>query len=210
VSRSVIVHEYAALVCNRDLSFHRALAGAEEWPGPLVISFCKKIGESLLVLDRNHLEYRSCGLCLRGCYHELEVLKQERGLLRRSLPLGVGVILLLVGGALLYTGGSRFEVRTLGFLACLLGVYMIRKSTLRDSSRYSGAEKLSSSDGPSQRPSKKMWMVGVGLIALVGVSFFFLYEDAIGGYKDVVPVYFFTAAILVTAAFWAYLIARIL
>jgi hypothetical protein len=36
-----------------------------------------------------------------------------------------------------------------------------------------------------------MWLVGVGLTALVGVAYALLYQDAVGGYRDIVPVYLF-------------------
>jgi hypothetical protein len=123
---------------------------------------------------------------------------------------GIGVILLVAGGVLLYVGGPRFEVRALGLVACMLGVYILRKSSLTASLRHHAVDEQLLSNAPAQRPSVRMWLVGVALIALVGVAYALLYQDAVGGYKDIVPVYIFTGSILATAAFWGYLIARIL
>ena len=122
----------------------------------------------------------------------------------------IGVILLAAGGVLLYVGGSRFEIRALGLFACMLGVYLMRKSGLSVSRMRRVGDEQMSADIQSQRPSAQMWLIGVGLIGLVGVAYALLYKDAVGGYQDVVPVYLFTGSILAAAGFWGYLIAKIL
>jgi hypothetical protein len=129
--------------------------------------------------------------------------------LRYSL-FGVGVVLLAAGGVLLYVGGSRFEVRALGLFACMLGVFMLRKSSLTVFLRRHALDGQLPTNAPARWPSVRMWLVGVGLLALVGVAYALLYRDAVGGYKDIFPVYLFAGAILVAAVFWGYLIARIL
>jgi hypothetical protein len=47
----------------------------------------------------------------------------------------------------------------------------------------------------------------VSLIA-VGISFFYLYKHALGGYHQIAPVYIFAVAIVVCASTWGYLITR--
>lgn len=123
---------------------------------------------------------------------------------------GIGATLLVVGGVLLYVGGSRFEIRALGLVSCMLGVFILGKSGLAAAPRRHAADEQLPSDGSVQWPSLRMWLVGVGLIALVAIAYALLYQDAVRGYKDIVPVYLFAGSILAAAAFWGYLIARIL
>lgn len=128
--------------------------------------------------------------------------------LLRYCLFGVGVVLLVTAAVLLYIGWSRFEVRAVGMVALVLSTYTIRKSNLALISR--AIDEKPRPDGQSRRPSATMWVLGVGLIALVGMTYALLYQDGVNGYRSAMPAYFFAGAALTAAAFWGYLISRIL
>lgn len=120
---------------------------------------------------------------------------------------GVGVMLLVAAAVFLYIGRSRFEVRAVGLVALVLSAYAFRKSNLSVMPR--AVNENPGTDGKSGRPSAIMWVVGVGLIALTGIAYALMYQDALDGYKNAIPAYFFAGAALTAAAFWGYLISRI-
>jgi len=55
-----------------------------------------------------------------------------------------------------------------------------------------------------------MWFVGIALLLLTGVSFLYLYNDALHGYHEALPVYLFAAVGLACALVWSYLVSKIL
>ena len=55
-----------------------------------------------------------------------------------------------------------------------------------------------------------MWTVGVALLLLAGASFFYLYQDALHGYQEALPVYVFAGVGLACALVWSYLVSKVL
>jgi hypothetical protein len=54
-----------------------------------------------------------------------------------------------------------------------------------------------------------MWFVGAALLVVWGISFLYLYKDALDGYREALPVYVFAGIGLACALFWSYLSSRI-
>jgi hypothetical protein len=55
-----------------------------------------------------------------------------------------------------------------------------------------------------------MWIIGAALLLLTGVSFFYLYQDALHGYHEALPVYVFAGVGLACALVWSYLVSKML
>jgi len=55
-----------------------------------------------------------------------------------------------------------------------------------------------------------LWVSSSVSLIAVGMSYLFLYKDALDGYHDILPVYFFVVAIVVWASVWGYLAAKLM
>ena len=122
----------------------------------------------------------------------------------------LAIVTLLSGGAALYMGSNNFAIRFLGVVACVVSVYFVRISNVR-TAVVSGATSDPMVDSKvTKRPGLIMWIVGVALLALLGIAFLYLYADAQRGYHEILPVYIFAGAATSCALYWAYLVSRTL
>ena len=117
----------------------------------------------------------------------------------------LAIFLLLLGGAFFFVGFGSFVIRTLGALACIASVYLVRISNVRDRP-YSviGSGQIA---GLTRRPGRLTWSIGVLSVLLAGASFLYLYNDARHGYHEVLPVYVFAGTALACALVWSYLVS---
>ena len=117
-------------------------------------------------------------------------------------------IALLVCGALsLAMGSTHFLVRPLGGLACLVSVWLVKVSRVYAKSDVAASARNVSA-GTSERPRPIMWALGAVSLIAAGISYLYLYKDALDGYHDILPVYLFATAMLVCAVVWGYLMAK--
>jgi hypothetical protein len=126
------------------------------------------------------------------------------GGMKRYFLLALAIALLGIGGAALFLGRNDFLLRSVG-LAAILGSVPI--------ARISGFHPRFLPDRSAaviSRPGPILWLVGLVLAATVGVTYYALYRDALGGGNEVLPVYLFAAAAVVCTAFWGYLVSRLL
>ena len=107
----------------------------------------------------------------------------------RSLVI-LASLLLALGGVALYRGSN-----VLGGIACVAGVYLIGKSK---------------GQKPTNPPGPLMWTLGAASLVLMGVSYFFLYNDATHGYQQIWPVYLFACIGVVCGLFLSVLVARLM
>lgn len=124
--------------------------------------------------------------------------------------LALAVALLAGGGAAMFMGGHNFVVRSIGSLACITSAYLVKKSNLRLWLHSSARTVKDVSPRKLNSGFKVMLAVGVVLLVAVGVSFHYLYRDALNGYHDIMPVYVFASVGLACTFVWAYLIAKML
>lgn len=122
----------------------------------------------------------------------------------------LAVLLLLAGGAALLVGPKNFGVWSLGLVACIVSVYLIRVSNVH--SRSASAATGSEGTGLKARKGRGrlMWIIGAALLPVAGASFFYLYQDALHGYHDTTPVYVFAGVAALCAVVWSYLVSRVL
>ncbi|HKS80239.1 MAG TPA: hypothetical protein VJR23_01930 [Candidatus Acidoferrales bacterium] len=122
----------------------------------------------------------------------------------------LAVLLLLAGGAALLVGPKNFGVWSLGLVACIVSVYLIRVSNVH--SRSASAATGSEGAGLKARKGRGrlMWIIGAALLPVAGASFFYLYQDALHGYHDTTPVYVFAGVAALCAVVWSYLVSRVL
>ena len=120
----------------------------------------------------------------------------------------LAILLLLLGGASFFIGSRTFVIRSLGALACIASVYLVRISNVRD--RPFSVVGSSQVAGSTRRPGRLTWSIGVVSLLLAGASFLYLYNDALHGYHEALPVYVFAGTALACALVWSYLVSRLL
>ncbi|MFZ0521969.1 MAG: hypothetical protein WAL95_13160 [Candidatus Acidiferrales bacterium] len=57
-------------------------------------------------------------------------------------------------------------------------------------------------------PGRLAWAIGIALVPAAGMSYLYLYHDAIHGYHEALPVYMFAGVGLACTIVWAYLVAK--
>ncbi len=101
----------------------------------------------------------------------------------------LAIALLVWGGLALVVGSTHIWARPLGGLACLVGAWLVTVSRVHAESDLAAAARHVSLE-TSERPRPALWALGAGSLIAVGVSFGYLYQDALDGYHDMEPVYF--------------------
>ena len=122
----------------------------------------------------------------------------------------LAVVLLLSGGAAFYVGSHNFAIRSIGILAVIASVYLVRISNVHGRSGLPVAGGQAVALKATNGPGRVAWGVAIGLLLVLGVSLFYLYDDALHGYQEVLPVYMFAAAGFACAIGWGYLFARMI
>ncbi len=117
----------------------------------------------------------------------------------------LAVVLLVFAGACIYFGSNNFSIRTLGAVAILASVYLVRvargvhdRSVLPkvNSVEYGGLSRL-------------LWILSLALVPLLGASGYLLHIDAKNGGHETWPVDLFFGVVLVCAGVWACLAVKL-
>jgi putative flippase GtrA len=95
-------------------------------------------------------------------------------------------------------------------VACLVSVYLVRISHVHARSTANFAADQGADTKAKKVPGRLTWLLGIALLLLTGISYLYLYYDALHGYHEVVPVYLFAGVGLACALVWAYLFAKLL
>ncbi len=122
----------------------------------------------------------------------------------------LAVLVLLSGGMALAVGSHDYTIRSLGLVAVLASTYLLRISNVHTRSASPVASRQGADFKPIKSPGRLVWAVGVALVPILGVSFRYLYNDAVHGGHTALPVYVFAGVIVACASFWSYLLSRIL
>jgi len=127
---------------------------------------------------------------------------QNNPVVRNGL-LSLAALAVIGGGAIAYISSS-FTIRTSGMLLLLIGVALGRIARSREP-----INQLAARAAASTRPGPIPWIVAIVLALATVISFYYLYEDALHGYQQVLPVYAFAAITLICGLVWAALLARL-
>jgi hypothetical protein len=122
----------------------------------------------------------------------------------------LAVLVLLAGGAALFMGPKNFGIWSLGLGACIVSVYLMRVSNVH--SRSVSVATGSEGTGPKAKKGRGrlIWIIGAALLPVAGASFLYLYQDALHGYHQTLPVYVFAGVAALCAVVWPYLVSRVL
>jgi hypothetical protein len=121
----------------------------------------------------------------------------------------LGIFLFLSGGAALYAGSHNFAIRSLGLVAIVASTYLVRISRVHSRAGSSEASGQGVDSKAAGRPGRLLWTASIALLLLAGVSYRYLYNDALHGYHEVLPVYVFAGVGVACVLVWSYLVSRI-
>jgi hypothetical protein len=121
----------------------------------------------------------------------------------------LAIVLLLSGGVIFVIGNNDFVIRSIGIVMFVGGANLVRVSRVGRLKGLPSTTTESLDPEASRRPGRLAWAVGVASAVATGISFIFLYKDALDGYHQIWPVYMFAASSLICALAWSYLVAKL-
>ncbi len=124
--------------------------------------------------------------------------------------LALAILLLLCAGVALYIGRNNFVIRSVGLVLILASVFLVKISNVHSRTELTAANGKDANTEATNHPGPLMWTVGVALLVAFGISYLYLYKDALDGYHAVLPVYVFAGVGLVCGLFWSYLITKLI
>lgn len=127
---------------------------------------------------------------------------------RRCGLFALAIALFLAASAAIFVGFNSPLALAFGGLMIVASVRLVKASNVHSGTRHPDVRLDNTDPDGAKRPSILTWTVGAGAAAAVGISFFYLYKDAVDGYHGIVPVYAFAASALVAAVVWSYLAAK--
>lgn len=117
---------------------------------------------------------------------------------------------LLCGGAAVVLWLHDVVLRSLGLVLCVGGVYLIKASNVGGVKDVLAARTgRTRADEPPNRPDPFTWVLGGIALGATVFTFYALYRSARGGHYDVHAAYAFTAAVVVCALTWVYIVSKL-
>jgi cytochrome bd-type quinol oxidase subunit 2 len=136
--------------------------------------------------------------------------QQGPGKIRRGLFAGA-ILLLLAAGTAFSMGGKDFTIQSLGLVALIASVCLVRASNVHSTR---SAVVITSSQGRDSNAKSSggrlIWIIGTAMLPIAVASYFYLRQDALHGYHEVLPVYVFAGVAVLCAGVWSYLVSRVL
>jgi len=118
----------------------------------------------------------------------------------------LAILFLVLGCAGVIAGYRSFGIRSLGLVALVVSAYFVRISKVHASPDI--RTDLEADSKEEKSPGRLVWGIGIALVPAAGMSYLYLYHDAIHGYHEALPVYVFAGVGLACAIVWAYLVAK--
>jgi hypothetical protein len=125
---------------------------------------------------------------------------------RKSALLTVAFLLLAFAGLVMARGGSTVTA----MVAVSTSLVFIRLINIRrpsDSTTEAAQRPEFSWASPLRRP---VGIISIILVPIMAMASFFLYRDAVQGYHEAWPLYFFAAMGAICALCWSYLFSTLL
>lgn len=120
----------------------------------------------------------------------------------------LAVVLLLLGGIAFFFEPHNYMIRSLGLLAILGSVPLVRTSRVHSRDPVPADGEWIDLTAPG-KPSHAMWFIGIALLVLAGISLLLMGIDARHGGHSGWPVYLFAGVALACAGVWSAIIAKL-
>jgi hypothetical protein len=113
-------------------------------------------------------------------------------------------VLAAIGGGVIAFTASSFTIQTIGLILLPIGVSLGRFARSNDP-----INQIAARSAAPNRPGPILWTVAIASALATVIALHYLYQDAIRGYHQVLPVYAFAAVALICGSVWAALLARL-
>lgn len=120
----------------------------------------------------------------------------------------LAILFLVLGCAGVIAGYRSFAIRSLSLVALMVSAYFVRISKVHASPTPAIGTDPEADSKDEKGPGRLAWAIGIALVPTAGMSYLYLYHDAIHGYHETLPVYLFAGVGLACAIVWAYLVAK--
>jgi hypothetical protein len=120
----------------------------------------------------------------------------------------LGLVTLLSGGVVAASRFDNFKYWSLGFLACVVGLWLMRISKSQGLSGGRQIYQESANPAKLERPRVLVWMLGGASVFALVLSFFLLRLDAQEGGHWTWPLYAVLISTLASAVTWGYIFAK--
>jgi hypothetical protein len=120
----------------------------------------------------------------------------------------LAILFLILGCAGVIAGYRSFAIRSLGLVALMVSAYFVRISKVHASQASAIRTDVNADSKEEKGPGRLAWAIGIAFVPAAGMSYLYLYHDAIHGYHEALPVYVFAGVGLACAIVWAYLVAK--
>jgi len=122
--------------------------------------------------------------------------------------LALAVVLLLLGGVVIYVGSHNFAIRAVGIAIVMASTYLVQFSNRH---KRSGLPEVNGAvnDRNVKGQGRLLWIVSLSLVPVLAGAWYLLHLDAASGGKVAWPADVFAGIGLVCAVVWSLLIVRI-
>lgn len=134
---------------------------------------------------------------------DVPVITARKNKYTRFGLLTVAILAVIAGGVVAFMD-SRFTIRTSGLILLLIGVSLGRLAKSNDPINVVAVR----SAAPN-RPGPVLWTVAIALTLAMVIALHYLYQDALHGYHQVLPVYAVAGVGLACGSVWAAVVARL-
>lgn len=121
----------------------------------------------------------------------------------------LAVILLIIGGVLIYIGSHNFLIRAVGIAFVMASTYLIQISNARNRSAAPDASSEVNNRKTANAARRVLWIASVSLVPILAGAWYLLHLDAVKGGHTAWPAYLFAGIGLVCAVVWSLLIVMI-
>lgn len=128
---------------------------------------------------------------------------------KRYVLFSLAIVLFALAAVALLLGSSYSAIRPLAGIACIAGVYLVRISNSQRSQSLANAPVAGVGFTEQKRLRRRLWVISIALVPLLGVALILMYVDAANGGNQSWPVYIFGGVALACAAVWGGLVANI-
>jgi hypothetical protein len=119
---------------------------------------------------------------------------------KRYVLRALAILLFAFSCATFVLARNSFAIESLGLIALLGGLQLVRAA--RPASGFTPSKWTV--PGTPKRPGRLAWILLAASLAAAGISYHFMYTDALGGYHETWPLYLFLvagAAVLATSGY---------
>ncbi len=128
---------------------------------------------------------------------------------KKYILFSLAIALFALAAIALLLGSSYPAIRPFAGIACIAGVYLIRMSNVQPSQSLANVPVAGVGFTEDQRLKRRLWVISIALVPLLGVALYLMYADAANGGNETWPAYVLFGVVLACAAVWGGLIAKI-